>query len=108
MPDVHLTKTKVQHGVINHIWANGCVSGMFHLCLQIHSLPFTAAMTGLGRLMCIDCVNESPCSLVFDWVCQWGALAEARGRRTFMPLALPERSPWAEVLLLHGGLHSFV
>lgn len=90
MPDVCHAKTKDLPGMRNHIQMNECVSGIFHLPLQIHLLPFTSPAPQLSALedRWVWTIHALPCPLIFDWICQRGALTEARERSILMPLAL--------------------
>lgn len=88
MPDVHLTKTKALYSVRNHTPMVECVSGFFHLPLQVHFLPFTTLLLAFGGRCAWTVLMGSIAPLVFDWVCQWGAVTEAGERRPILLLGL--------------------
>lgn len=91
MPDVCHAKTKDLPGMRNHIQMNECVSGM-SVCPPGYLLPFTLPAPQLSALedRWVWTIHALPCPLIFDWICQRGALTEARKKYTDALGSLPE------------------
>lgn len=96
MPDVCHAKTKDLPGMRNHIQMNECVSGIFHLPLQIHLLPFTSPAPQLSALedRWVWTIHALPAlSFLIGFWLQRGALTGQRKKYTDALGSLPEGSP---------------